>query len=369
MLRFLFLAVYLTLSSFAFAQGPGIPMKSAVRVGTVIERDNVDAKRYTGQVVSAAVVRIVPRVSGEIIEVGFSDGKPVKKGQLLYRIDPVQYEAAAKNAEAKIAECKAKLEYSNTSYDRNKKLRSSDAVSQDAMENIASVLHAAQAALLAAEADLIVAKDNLKNCTINAPIDGAASVTKFTAGNYITPNSGELVNIRQVNPMRVRFAVSNMDFRSIFANLKVLSEEGHVRIAFADGVIYEKEGTVELIDNEANSRTDSLIVYASFDNSSFELFSGSTVSVTLSRKNQKKRPAILPSALMHDSGGAYVYVVSADNKIEKRSVELGNPDNEYQLILSGLKVGERVVIGGTNKTAPGAEIIPYKQKSDDGGKE
>lgn len=343
--------------------GPGGPaIKQAVRVGKVFEVENFEAHRYTGRVVSPAVVQVVAQVSGEILEVGFQDGKPVRKGQMLYKIDPVQYEAAVKSAEAKIAECKAKLNYAQISYDRNKTLRNHNAVSQDTMDNTVSNYESAKASLLEAEADWIKAKDNLKKTTITAPMEGAAGVTSYTAGNYVTSSSGTLVKIIQVNPIRVRFSISNMDFRSIFGDVLNLMKQGRVRVAFADGTSYRKEGKVELIDNEANAKTDSVLIYAQFDNSTYELYAGSTVTVTLEKKLGEKCLAVLPSAVMHDSAGAYVYVVEKGNLIERKTVELGDADNTCQMIRSGLKEGETVVTGGTNKVMPGSEIIPVSEE-------
>ena len=109
--------------------------KPVVEVGSAVLTQDTESRRYTGQVVSISEVRIVPRVSGEILEVGFADGSVVEAGQMLYRLDPIQYEAAVKSAEAKIAECKAKLEYADHNYNRNLTLYEKQATSRDLLEN------------------------------------------------------------------------------------------------------------------------------------------------------------------------------------------------------------------------------------------
>ena len=189
---------------------PQMP-KAVVAVDKVHEMNETESRRYTGLIVSKSVVNIIPRVSGEILQVGFEDGSVVKKGQLLYRLDPVQYEASVKGAEAKVAECTARYEYARKSFDRNSALYAKKAASRDTMENTKSALDTTRAAVMAAEAELIAAKDNLKNTTITAPIDGVAGVTNFTVGNYITPSSGSMITIIQVQPVRVRF--SNQEIR------------------------------------------------------------------------------------------------------------------------------------------------------------
>ena len=180
------------------AQNMAVPV---VGVDKVVAVENMESRRYTGLVMSPSVVNVVPRVSGEILEVGFKDGDIVKKGQVLYRLDPVQYEAAVKNVEAQIAASKARLNYAQNNYNRNEALYDKLAASLDTMESARSALEEEKATLMAAEAELISAKDNLKNTTIVAPMDSLAGVNNFTAGNYITPSSGTLVTLIQISPI------------------------------------------------------------------------------------------------------------------------------------------------------------------------
>ncbi len=341
-----------------FAQGPGRMPVAVVEVGKVTQSQDFETRHYTGLIVSQSSVQIVPRVSGEILEVGFKDGSVVKKGQILYRLDSTQYEATVKSCEAKIAEWKAKLEYARNNYNRSNTLYEKQAASRDSMENTKSTLEAYQASLLSAEADLITAKDNLKNTTITAPLNGIVGVTAYTAGNYITPNSGVLITIIQVQPIRVRFSLSTGDFLSLFGSLENLKKNGSVKLRLSDGTRYPAEGAIEFINNEANRKTDAIQVYANFPNTDFKLLVGSTVGVTLSKKTGRSMPAVPPSAIMYDGKGAFVYVPDKNNIIEKRYVATGNATSELQLIESGLKPGETVVTKGTHKTMHGGKIEP-----------
>ena len=346
-----------------FAQMPGAAMKQVVGVVPVEEIANVQSRRYTGQVVAQAVVNVTPRVSGEILKLGFHDGDHVKKGQMLYTIEKTQYEAAVKQAEASIAEINANLEYAQSSYDRNERLYEVNAASKDAMENTKSALGALKAAQAAAEAALVTANDNLKYTTITAAIDGQVGVTKFTAGNYITPSSGTMLTIIQMQPVRVRFSMSTGDFLSGYGNLATLKKDGQVSLKLADGSEYASEGKIEFLNNEANVKTDAIQVYASFRNADLKLIPGSTVTVTLSKMSAEKMPAVPPSAVMHDAQTSFVYVVGEGNKIERRVVELGDMTKTHQLIKSGVKAGEKVVSQGTHKVMPGDEIVPAAEQN------
>jgi len=354
-------AVLATLSLPIFAQMPGA-MKQVVGVAPVEEVSNVQSRRYTGQVVAQAEVNVVPRVSGEILKIGFKDGDYVKKGQMLYAIEKTQYEAAVKQAEANIAESKARLEYAQSSFERNQTLYEVNAASKDTMESTKSAVDAFKAALAAAEAGLVTAQENLKYTDITAAIDGLVGVTNFTAGNYITPSSGALITIIQMQPIRVRFSISMADFLSGYGSLSALKQNGQVTLKLADGSEYTSGGTIEFLNNEANMKTDAIQVYASFPNADMKLIPGSTVSVTLSKKTGDKMPAVPPSAVMHDAQTSFVYVVGEGNKIERRVIELGDMTKTHQLVKSGLKVGEQVVYQGTHKVMPGDEIVPAAEQ-------
>jgi RND family efflux transporter MFP subunit len=329
-----------------------------VGVGKVVETEDIDSRRYTGLVVSQSEVHIKARVSGEILQVGFKDGAIVKKGQMLYQLDSTQYAAAVKSAEAKVTEYEARVEYAKNNFSRQNSLYEKKAVSRDAMENSKSIFKAYQASLLAAEAALITARDDYKNTTISAPLEGVVGVTNFTVGNYVTPSSGEMLKIIQIKPIRVRFSIRTVDLLSLFGGPKELLEKGIVRVKLSDGSMYPAAGKIELLNNEANCKTDAIQVFANFPNNDFRLIVGSTVGVTLSKSQGHMVPAILPSAVMHDNKGSYVYVVNKANKVEKRYVVTGNSKPGLQIITSGLKVNETVIVKGTHKTMPGGQVEP-----------
>ena len=344
------------LCSIAGAATPQAAPKPMVAVGKVTAIDNVEHRRYSGLVQAPAVVNLMPRVSGELMKVGFKNGDYVKKGQTLYTFDSIRYQAAVKSAEAKIAECKAHLTYAQNNYSRTNQLHASQAASKDSLENTLSALEAYKSAMLAAEAALITAKDDLKNTVILAPMDGVIGLTNFTEGNYITPASGILATINQVSPIRVKFAMSNRDFLQMFGSMENLKKEAQIALRLADDSDFEEIGKVEFIDNSANVRTDTIQIYAEFPNKSKKLLPGSTVSVMLDRKVGEKCPAIAPSAIMIDNKTSYVYVLDKDNKAIRRDVVTGSVCGKHVIIEKGLKIGETVITDGTHKVRPGAAV-------------
>jgi RND family efflux transporter MFP subunit len=352
-----------------------------VAVQKVSYQTEEDIRRYTGRLVSPSTVLIVPRVSGEIIEVGFKDGAKVKKGQILYKVDPVQYFAALKASEAKvevckanisqakasIAQCKARLTYAKNNFDRNKALYDKKVVTQDTYESIKSEmdaataattaaeanLEAANASLLEANANLIKAKDDYKNTTIYAPMDALAGVTNKTVGNYVTPSTGTLVTLIQATPMRARFSVSMHDYLAFQLGE---AKDPEVRMYLADGTEYKQQGKMELVNNEINKNTDTIQLFASFQNDEGLLFQGSTVRMNLHFRSPQKKLAVYPSCVMHDASSPYVYVVNEEGVVARRNVTLGLATSDWQFIKEGLKEGELVVKDGTNKIIPGDKV-------------
>ena len=370
---FVTLAVCGTLAVAAAADGakksaapkaPAAP-KVMVECGYVFEAENIKKRYYTGRIVSPEVVNIVTRVSGDLTSVGFTSGQEVKKGQVLYRLDPIRFEAAVKSAEARIAEIKAKLAYAENNYNRNSSLYSKQVSSKDTVENAWSTVQSLKAELLMAEASLITAKDDLDNTSITAPISGKIGATNYSAGNYLTPNSGVLATIVQASPLRVTFSVSARDFLNIFGSEANLKKDGKVGIILADNSRYPLEGRFEFINNQANLNTDTIEINMLIDNPDRVLLAGNTVTVELARKSGKVLPAVRLSAIMYDEKGPYVYVVDSSKKVVKRPVVLGNMLSDKQLVVSGLKKGELIVTDGMHKVMPGQEVIVKMEEGAD----
>ena len=313
---------------------------------------------YPGRVVAIQKVDVVPQVSGEILEVCFENGSDVKIGDVLYRLDPVKYEAAVKNAESKLAEAKANAKYAELSYNRHKRLLESRAVSLDAVDNALSQRDSSRAALAAAQAELVAAKDDLAHCTIVAPIAGKLGTTSKTKGNYVNKGSETLVTLVQQDPVRVRFSIANRDLLETFRGAGVSREDATVDLTLADGVTKVRDGVPEYMENAADEQTDTVQVYVRFGNSDKLLAVGGTVGVTLTAREGAVRPAIPPTAILQDTQGPYVWALGPDGRAERRTVARGDLCGDWLFIEKGLRIGERVVSDGAHKVRKGDVVRP-----------
>ncbi len=362
--------------TYSFAQAPTPP--PAVVVEQVSKVTESDPKRYVGAVEAIQHVDIMPRITGTLLKVHFREGEIVQKGTLLYELEDTTYVAAQKaalaqqmQADAQIRQADATLAYADKNFKRETALTSVssektyDAARRDfntataAKAAASASMAAAKAAKAAAEAALLNANNNLSYTKIYAPITGRIGKSLFTEGNLITPAGGKLTDISMTAPIYVRFSISEKVFRSDFGGIGGIREKAAVRIRLADQTVYPETASVALIDNKINVSSNTITLWAMFDNRDNQLISGSFVSVMLSEKNQKTWCAIPPSAMILDNEGYMVYVLDQDNKAAVRRIRLGGISGGKQIVLEGLDGSERIVSEGSNKIRPGMTVAPF----------
>ena len=240
-----------------------------------------------------------------------------------------------------------------------------------------------EAELLGAEAKLILAQDDLAYTRIESMLTGRVGRVNYTEGNYITQQSGPLCKVVQIDPIYVRFSMSEHDFAAYYGNLEELKKRAHISLQLANGDFYDGKGEISFIDNEIKTKTDSIYVWATYSNPDGVLNPGGLCTVHISSIEGEEYPSVKVSAVMFDADGHFVYViedgqfdtVNERGEVEgkhpgktavRRSVSIGPGDGVYQSIRSGLNVGDVVVVGGSNKIIPGGEIIPVEKSTSAG---
>ena len=351
-------------ASAAFAQGPAPagegpkPSMFLVGVGKAGSVDHNPVRTFSGRVLSPETVAVVAQVAGEVKEVCFEEGATLKKGDVLYRIDPVKYEAAAASARAQVAQAEASADYARKTFDRATALFEKKVASADDLDSATSGKAAAEAALDAAKAALVAAEDNLAHCTVVSPVDGKVGLNAATVGNYVSTASGPLCTIVRQDPVRVAFAPGARDYLSFFGGEKGLRELFDVRVRLADGSVYAEDGEVEFVGNAANAGTDTMPVYARFPNPDGLLVPGATVKVEVQAKEAKRYVSLPLTAVVHDGEKDFVWMVGEHNMPVRRDVVTGPSTATYQTILSGLEEGEEVIVRGTHKVIPNVPVEP-----------
>ncbi len=330
-----------------------IPVVDAVRLS---ESESYPEASFVAKIESQDKVALRARVSGFLQERLFQEGDIVKKDQPLFIIEQVNYESAVKSAEANYEKAVAAAKNATSQYDRTKKLYQTKDVSKAKLDEVEAAYDSAKATVNQMQAMLDVAKQDLDYTVIRAPMDGKVGESTFSVGELIGPNSGVLAQVVKIDPIDAVFSVSEnqlMQLRHQFPN----TEEVAAHFIFSDEREYPIVGKVDFVDVVLDEQMNTLKMKASFANPEGKLISGQYGRILLKGTKPVQILTIPQRAVQHDKASAFVYVVTPDNKIEKRTITTGMdlPDFLYE-VTSGLKAGEVVVTDGFQKIAPDATV-------------
>ena len=332
----------------------------AVVVEPAFEMDFADSVTEIGEVQAFDTVDLSANVSGFLTEANFVEGQLVKKGTKLFQIDPTVYEAAVNKAEAEVNKAKVKLRNSNVEYERQKKLLASKATSRSNYETAEMNYLSAQAELKYAEAELAEKQVDLKYTKILAPFDGYIGFKQYSVGNMVGPSSGALARITAAGDAKVYFSIDELTMLKIFDNYpdsqEDVSASPEVKITLQNGREHKEKVRIAAWNNMVESGTCRIQAIAC--DSKQVLVPGQYVKVTLQVSPLKKRIMVKQAGILREQLGTFVFVVDAQNKIERRKIVTGMKNGEYQVVISGIKAGERIVVDGLQKAGPGDQVTP-----------
>lgn len=340
----------------AHAQMPGMPATRVQVEKTITGKDKV-SRRSIGHIEAIQTVHVSAAVEGFLQEVNFQEGSLVQKGDVLFRINPVRYQAAVQQAQAALEQLDAKMTYAANRYQRLVALEQKQAASREDMESAFAEMEEIKAQRAGAEADLTRAQKDLDDCTIRAEISGRIGRVLLSQGNYVTQGE-RLVTIKQLNPIYVRFPLSQADVNGIFGGAEKIAEVADVRLVTADGRKYPSKGKIDIVDNQLSDNTDSYTLWARFDNENDTLTPRGIGALSVALSDTACVTMAPMTAVRHDERGAFVYVVDDSNRISRRDVVVGSVQGRFQSVYSGLKPGEVVVTDGAHKTRAGATVEP-----------
>ena len=325
-----------------------------VEVEKAVMAENEVPRKYSGSIIAVESTDIVPRVTGILLKTHFKEGDTVKKGALLYELEDTAYAARVDGLKAQKKALEAALIYADKEFRRSDTLLKSQASSVAAHDRALFEIDAAKAKIKEVEASLVDAETTLSYTKIYAPIDGVIGKSLFSNGNLITPQTGKMTNITMYAPIYVRFSISEVVLRRDFGGLKGIRENTLVRLQLADRTIAKETAAVSWVDNQIHASTNTITLWAVFQNKDRELIPGGFATVLLVNKNSRKKPAVRPSALLTGKDGYSVYVIGKDGSVMERRVKIGRTTQDgLQIITAGLTGDELIVVDGTHKIKPG----------------
>ena len=353
----------------AGAAGPGAGAPAPeISVAVVPEREIIEWDEYTGRLEAVDTVEIRPQVSGYLQKVVFAEGKEIRKGDLLFQIDPRPFEAELARASAAEEQATAAAELARADLARGDKLLTSQAISQEEYEQRrASNLNAA-AQLKSAQALVQMAQLNLGYTRITSPIDGRVGRAEVTQGNLVSGGAGgqatRLTTVVSMQPMYAYFEASEQDYLK-YDDLARSGErpssrdsKNPVLMAVGNETKFSHHGYMDFVDNRVNTNTGTLTGRAVFPNPDRYLTPGMFVRVRLIGKGKYKGPLLNDRAIATDQDRRFVLVVGEGDKVEYRAVVTGPMFDGLRVVRSGVKPGERIVVNGLQRTQPGMVVKP-----------
>jgi membrane fusion protein, multidrug efflux system len=300
-------------------------------------------------------VTVTPQISGRITERHFQDGAELKKGQLLFTIDPRPYQAQLDSAEAQLAQSKAALDLAKTQLKMYDSIANTRAVSQLDVETKKNTVAVDEAQVQTSEAAVENAKLNLEYCYIHSPIDGRAGMRLVDVGNVVQTNTTGLLLIQRLDPIYADFTITEADLPEVQRELARGTLKALVRIP-SDSPDQARKGELTFVDNAVQNATGTVNLRATIANADRHFWPGQFVNVTLVLATAKGAVLIPNQATQISQQGPYVLVVKPDSTAELRQVTLGQRQGEDVVVTKGVADGERVIVTGQLTVAPGAKV-------------
>jgi len=331
-----------------------------------------------GRIAPVRNAEVRPQVSGIVVERVFEQGSMVTEGDLLYLIDPEPFEVQVQRAEATLARAEAAYLQARQLADRQKALRERQVASAQTFEDAVARMAEANADVARSRAELAAARLDLQYAAMTAPISGRIGRAQVTEGALVVANTGEpLAVIQQIDPVYADFtqsATQLMRLRRAVETGAVASAgpgAARVELLYDDGTPYEHEGRLLFSESIVDPTTGQITLRGEFPNPKGELLPGMYIRVRIEQGIQTAAVAVPQQAIQRDQGGgARLYIVGADNKVELRPVTAGRTVGQRWVIDQGLAPGEQVVVEGFQKIRPGATVRPQPWTGDhapDGG--
>lgn len=344
---------------------PAAPPPPTVTVAPVAQQDITEWDEFTGRFEAVDAVEIRPRVTGYIQRVAFAEGREVRKGEVLFEIDPRPYQADLQRATAELEQARTTSAQADRDVERGRNLVAAQALSREEFDARTSAAARAKAAVEIAEAAVTTAKLNLEWTAVRSPISGRVGKAEVTEGNLVQAGGAgapPLTTVVSMDPIYVSFESDEQSFLKYAA----LARDGSrstaktpVEMGLADeSDQYPYKGFVNFVDNQLNPATGTIRVRAVFSNADRRFTPGLYARVKIVGSGRYKATLIQDRAVGTDQDKKFVMVLKADSTVEYRPVTLGRVVDGLRVVQAGLRPGEEIVINGLQRIRTGARVTP-----------
>jgi len=337
------------------------PPPLAVEVADVVQQDTPIYNEWVAILDGFVNAQIQPHVSGYIVRQTYKEGSVVRRGDVLFEIDPRPFQAALDQARAQLAQAEAQLRKTALDVERDTPLAKERAIAQSQLDTEMQAQLAAQAVVQAAKANVEQADLNIEWTRVSSLVGGIAGIAQFQIGNLVGPSS-VLTSVSQADPIKAYFTVSEqqfMDFHRRFPTEASVVEQRKripLRLILGDGSVYDRTGAISFADREVNPATGAIRIAGVFPNPNNLLRPGGYGRVRASVRSVNGALLVPQKAVTELQGSQQVAVVTRDRTIQIRLVTVGDQVGDRWIITSGLEPGERVVVEGLQKVRDGAAV-------------
>ena len=341
---------------------------ATVEVATVVQQDTPIYSEWIAILDGYVNAQIQPHVTGYIIKQNYREGSVVRKGDVLFEIDPRPFKAALDQAKAQLAQSEAQLGKAKLDVERDTPLAQARAIAQSQLDTEVQARLGAQAQVDAAKANVEQAELNLEWTKVTSLVTGIAGIAQVQIGNLVGPNS-ILTSVSQVHPIKAYFTVSEnefTDFHRRFPTEATVEEQRKripLQLILADGSVYEQAGRISFADREVNPATGAIRIAALFPNAHNLLRPGGYGRIRASVRSRDRALLVPQRAVIELQGSYQIAVVGDDNKVSIRPITVGERVGKLWIVNEGVKPGERVIVEGSLKVRDGAPVKPIPSAS------
>ena len=363
----------LSLTACTSTQANPAPPPPTVEVAEIVQKDTPIVSEWVAVLDGYVNAQIQPHVSGYVIKQDYKEGSVVRRGQVLFEIDPRTFKAALDQARAQLEQAEAQLGKAREDVERDKPLAQERAIAQSQLDNDIQSQLGAKASVQAAKALVEQAELNVEFTRVTSLVSGIAGIAQVQIGNLVGANS-VLTSVSQVDPIKAYFTVSEREFTDFHrrfpteASVEEQRKRIQLHLVLADGSVYEKTGTIYFADREVNPATGAIRIAGVFPNPNNLLRPGGYGRVRAS-VNTHQNALLVPQRAVSEVQGSYqVAVVGQDNKVNIRPVTAGERVGNQWIIEGNVKPGERVIVEGVQKVRDGLLVNPRPGAAANGGK-
>ncbi|HWX11806.1 MAG TPA: efflux RND transporter periplasmic adaptor subunit [Trinickia sp.] len=333
------------------------PMAQEVDVAVVLDKTVTDWQEYSGRLEAIDKVDIRPLVSGTIVSVNFKDGSLVTKGDVLFVIDPRPYAAEVDRAAAQLAAANAREGYAQADWQRAQRLIVDNAIARRDFDEKKNAAAEAAANVKAAQAALETARINLGYTKIVAPVSGRVSRAEVTLGNVVSAGAGSvpLTTLVSVSPIYASFDVDEQSYLKYIGRTRS-GASVPVELGLADEAGYSRSGTIVSVDNRLDTASSTIRVRARFDNPDGTLVPGLYSRIKVGGGAPHRALLVDEAAIGTDQDKKYVLIVDGEGHVAYRTVSLGALHGNLRVVISGVHLGDRIVVSGIQRVRPGDTV-------------